>query len=265
MTVFEAIILGIIQGLTEFLPVSSSGHIELGKALLKTNLGDENLLFSVVVHAATALSTVIVFWKDIGHILRDLLKFEWNESTQFAAKIVLSMIPVGIVGLFFKKEVEGFFEGDILLVGAMLMVTGCLLFLTTFVKPAQPTDVTFGKAFIVGLAQAVAILPGVSRSGSTIATALMVGIDKAKAARFSFLMVLPPILGATLLEFKDYLEAPANPGGLGPLALGIGFLASFATGLFACRLMIDLVRRGKLLYFAIYCLIVGAVAIGLSL
>jgi len=261
MSIFEAVVLGIIQGLTEFLPVSSSGHIELGKALLKTDLGSENLLFSVVVHAATALSTILVFWKDIGQILRDLFKFQWNESTQFAAKIVLSMIPVGIVGLFFKKEVEGFFEGDILLVGAMLMVTGFLLFLTTIIKPAHPTDVTFGKAIIIGLAQAVAILPGVSRSGSTIATALIVGVDKAKAARFSFLMVLPPIFGATLLEFKDYLEAPANVDGISIPVLGAGFLTAFLTGLFACRLMIDLVKRGKLVYFAIYCLVIGAVAV----
>jgi undecaprenyl-diphosphatase len=264
MSIWESILLGIVQGLTEFLPVSSSGHIELGKALLRTDLGSDNLLFSVIVHAATALSTVIVFWRDILDILRGLLKFQWNEPTQFAAKIVVSMVPVGIVGLFFKHEVESLFEGNIGLVGGMLVVTSALLFLATIIKPANPTDVTFGQAIAIGLAQAVAIVPGISRSGATIATALMVGVDKAKAARFSFLMVLPPILGATLLELKDYLEAPASPGGTTPTVLGAGFVAAFLTGLFACRLMIGLVRRGKLVYFAIYCLVAGLLAMWLS-
>jgi undecaprenyl-diphosphatase len=262
MTVFEAIVLGIVQGLTEFLPVSSSGHIELGKILLQTNLGQDSLLFSVVVHAATALSTMVVFGKDIWQLLRGMFQFRWNEETQFAAKILLSMVPAGLVGLTFKTELEALFDGNLLLVGCSLLFTGLVLWLTTVLKPRVATEVSFGQALAIGLAQAVAILPGVSRSGSTIATALMVGVDRSKAARFSFLMALPVIFGATLLELKDYLEAPAGHAtGLTALPLALGFAAAFVTGLAACRLMIGLVRRGKLVYFAIYCLLVGAAAV----
>jgi undecaprenyl-diphosphatase len=260
MNLIESIILGIIQGLTEFLPVSSSGHLELGKALLKINLKDD-LLFSIVVHAATTLSTIIIFRNDIILIIKDLLKFEWNESTQFASKIILSMIPVGLVGLLFKDVVEGFFQGDIRLVGFMLCVTGVLLLFTHFVKYKQGGEVTFWRAIVIGIAQAIAIIPGISRSGATISTAILIGTDRSKAARFSFLMVILPILGATLLEVKDYLEAlhSAQPTALdmSPIVLGAGFIASFIAGLFACRLMIELVKKGKLIYFAIYCFVVG--------
>ena len=259
MNFIESIILGIIQGLTEFLPVSSSGHLELGKALLHIEL-ENDLLFSIIVHAATTLSTIVVFRNDIMLIIRDIFKFEWNESTQFAAKIILSMIPVGIVGLLFKNEVEGFFQGDIQLVGFMLCLTGVLLLLTHFIKDRQGGEVTFWRAIVIGIAQAVAIIPGLSRSGATISTALLIGTDRSKAACFSFLMVILPIIGATLLEVKDYLEQPSTLD-LSPLVLVAGFVSSFVAGLFACKLMIDLIKKGKLIYFSIYCFIVGISAV----
>ena len=265
MGILEAIILGIIQGLTEFLPVSSSGHIELGKVLLNAAQKEDPLLFSIVVHAATALSTMVVYWKDILQILRDLFKFEWNDSTRFAALVLLSMIPAGVVGLLFKDELEQFFTGNLLLVGAMLWVTALLLW---FSARSRPTDRPLNgvQAFLIGIAQAIAILPGISRSGATISTALLQGVDREQAARFSFLMVLPLILGAALLELKDYLEAdPASTADISPAALGLGFLAAFLAGLVACRWMIALVKRSKLHYFAIYCLIVGGLAIGYHL
>jgi undecaprenyl-diphosphatase len=259
MNLLESIILGIIQGLTEFLPVSSSGHLELGKALLKINL-ENNLLFSIIVHCATTLSTIFVFRDDIFQIIKDILKFKWNESTQFAVKIVLSMIPVGLVGLIFKDTIEGFFQGDIKLVGFMLCLTGVLLLFTHFIRNREGGEVTFWRAFVIGLAQAVAIMPGISRSGATIATAILIGTTRAKAARFSFLMVIPPIIGATLLEVKDYLEQPSAPD-MSITILSAGFIAAFVTGLFACKLMIDLVKKGKLIYFAIYCLVVGIASV----
>jgi undecaprenyl-diphosphatase len=259
MNLIESIILGIIQGLTEFLPVSSSGHLELGKAMLKINL-ENDLLYSIIVHCATTLSTIFVFRNEIVHIIREVLKFQWNESTQFATKIVISMIPVGLVGLLFKDTIEGFFQGDIKLVGFMLCLTGILLLLTHFMKRISGGEVTYWRALVIGLAQAVAIMPGISRSGSTIATAILVGTDRKKAANFSFLMVIPPIIGATLLEIKDYLEQPSITDISIPV-LSAGFIAAFITGLFACKLMIDLVSKGKLIYFAIYCFVVGISAV----
>lgn len=260
MNVFDAFFLGLIQGLTEFLPVSSSGHLEIGNVLLGVET-TENLLFAVVVHAATALSTIVVYRRDIGGILRDIFAFQWNESTQFAAKILLSMIPVGIVGVFFEDEVESLFSGNMLLVGCMLLITACLLFISHYAK-ASKGEVTFGKAIVIGVAQAFAILPGISRSGSTIATALLLGVDREKAARFSFLMVLIPILGASLLKFLDFLEAPTNTGqGISSLALIVGFLSAFIFGLIACQWMIRLVKKGELTYFAYYCAGVGLFAI----
>lgn len=256
MSVWEAILLGIIQGLTEFLPVSSSGHIELGKFFLGAQL-EENLLFSIVVHAATALSTVVVFRKEIGRLLAGLLEFRRNEASEFAAKILVSMIPVGFVGVLFKKQIESFFEGQITLVASMLLCTGLLLLFAHYARPQQGTEVSFGKAFLIGVAQAIAILPGISRSGSTIAAALLLGVKREYAAPFSFLMVLPPIFGATLLEVKDYLEV-TDPEKVPVAALVGGFLAAFLVGMFACSAMIRLVRNSRLLYFAIYCLLVGA-------
>ncbi len=259
MTIFEAIILGIVQGLTEFLPVSSSGHIELGTFLLGITAAD-NLLFTVVVHAATALSTVLVFRKDIVAIIKDLFKFRWNEGTKFTSKVILSMIPIGIVGVFFEKEVESFFGGKIIFVGAMLLITAILLTCSHYVHKKEG-KVTFPKAFIIGLAQTIAILPGISRSGATIATALLIGVEKDKATRFSFLMVLVPILGASILKMKKFIETPAIAEGVSGAALAIGFLAAFLAGLAACIWMINIVRKGKLIYFAIYCAIIGSIAI----
>lgn len=270
MNEIEALILGIIQGLTEFLPVSSSGHIELGKAVLSDQnaqmIAKENLLFSVIVHAATALSTVVVYRKDIGQIILDLFKFKNNDSTRFVGKILLSMIPVMIVGLLFKDDLEALFTGNITLVGCMLVVTGLLLSFTHYAKERYG-KVTYSKALLIGVAQAIAVLPGISRSGATISAGIITGVERSKAARFSFLMVLIPIFGMALLELKDYLELPATAGEqhISTTALLIGFIAAFVSGLIACNWMIKLVRRGKLIYFAYYCFLAGTIAITLSL
>ncbi|MCV9388750.1 undecaprenyl-diphosphate phosphatase [Reichenbachiella ulvae] len=259
MSVIEAFILGLIQGLTEFLPVSSSGHLELGSYFLGVQ-SEDNLLFSILVHGATALSTIVIFRKDILNIIQGLFKFQWNEETRFAAMIVLSMIPVGLVGVFLEDQVEALFGGKILLVGSMLIVTSALLAFTYFNKKHEG-EVTFKSAIIIGLAQAIAILPGISRSGSTISTALLLGINKEKAARFSFLMVLPPIIGAMLLKTKDLMEAPDLVTNLPILSLVVGFFAAFISGLLACQWMISIVKKGKLIYFAVYCGIVGLLAV----
>ncbi len=258
MSIFEAIILGVVQGLTEFLPVSSSGHIELGTAILNIQSKD-NLLFSVVVHCATALSTIVVFRKDIARIITGVFNLKKDEIN-FVGKILLSMLPVGIIGVVFKDQIEGFFGGNVLLVGFMLLITALLLAMTYYSKK-QGGPVTYGKAFLIGIAQALAIMPGISRSGATIATGLLIGVEKEKAARFSFLMVLIPILGASLLEVKDFFEAPEAHAGLSTPALILGFLAAFISGLLACQWMISIVKQGKLIYFAIYCFIIGSIAI----
>ena len=259
MNGWEALILGIIQGLTEFLPVSSSGHIELGSFLLDVQSTD-NLLFSILVHGATALSTIVVFRKDILNIFRGLLKFQWNEETQFAAKIVISMIPVGLAGVLFEKEIEQFFGGNVVFVACMLLITGTLLLITWFTRD-QNGEVTWWKALIIGIAQAIAILPGISRSGATITTALYLGVDKVRATRFSFLMVLPPIIGAMLLKFKDLAEAPEAVSSIQVSVLLTGFIAAFISGLVACRWMISIVRKGKLIYFAYYCYAIALITI----
>jgi len=263
MNAFEALILGIVQGLTEFLPVSSSGHIELGKAILNIQTTD-NLLYSIIVHGATALSTIIVFRKTIVDLISGLLQFKNNEALHYSLKIVLSMIPVGIVGILFEEKLEALFTGNVLLVGSMLIITGILLTFTYLSKNTN-MDVSYGRAFAIGIAQAFAILPGVSRSGSTISTALILGVDKEKATRFSFLMVLLPIIGATLLKVKDYFETPALAGGISTAALVIGFVSAFISGLLACTWMIKIVKRGKLIYFAYYCFAIGIVSIIVSL
>lgn len=260
MGVLEAIILGIIQGLSEFLPVSSSGHLEIGAVLLNAH-SSESLLFSVLVHAATALSTIIVFRKDIAEVFKGLLSFKWNESYDFAAKIFLSMIPIGIVGVFFEDQIESFFTGNLLLIGSMLLVTAVLLAFTQTVKDKQGGPVKYWQAIVIGLGQAIAILPGISRSGTTIALALLLGVDREKAARFSFLMVLVPILGAAFLKVLDYSNQTAMESQTGGFVLFMGFLMAFVAGLFACKAMIKIVKNGKLMYFAIYCAIVGTIAI----
>lgn len=258
MSIFEAIILGIIQGLTEFLPVSSSGHLEIGKELLGGNLlPEESLLFTVVLHAATALSTIIIFRKDIWQIITGLLQFKWNEEMQFAVKIVISMMPAAIVGVMFEEEIEALFSGQILLVGAMLLITGLLLFLANKAKESEK-NVSFVNSLIIGISQAIAILPGISRSGATISTTVLLGVDKAKAARFSFLMVVPLILGKIA---KDMLGGDLMTSTEHTVPLIAGFIAAFISGLLACQWMISIVKKSKLLYFSIYCFIVGAIAI----
>lgn len=262
MDILDAILLGIIQGLTEFLPVSSSGHLELGKAILGDNsLPEESMLFTVVLHFATALSTIVVFRKDIWTILKGFLQFKWNEDTQFISKIALSMIPAAVIGVFFEEELEQLFGGNIILVGFMLIITGLLLFLADRAKNTNK-KVSFVDAFVIGISQAIAILPGISRSGATISTSVLLGNDKPKAARFSFLMVVPLILGKIA---KDILSGDLTYETSNFSILVIGFIAAFIAGLFACTWMIKLVKNSKLKYFAIYCAIVGVIAIIVSL
>ncbi|MBN4070441.1 undecaprenyl-diphosphate phosphatase [Olleya sp. AH-315-F22] len=262
MGIIESIILGIIQGLTEFLPVSSSGHLEIGKAILGDNsVPEESLLFTVVLHFATALSTIVVFRKDIIDILKGFLSFKWNDDTKFVAKIIVSMLPTIVVGLFFEEELEQLFGGNIMLVGWMLLVTALLLFLA---DKAKNTDkkVSFKNAFIIGVSQAIAMIPGISRSGATISTSVLLGNDKTKAARFSFLMVVPLIFGKIA---KDIFSGELSFEAQNITALSFGFVAAFISGLFACTWMIALVKKSKLSYFAIYCVIVGLIAIIFSL
>jgi undecaprenyl-diphosphatase len=262
MEIIDAIILGIVQGLTEFLPVSSSGHLELGKAILGDNsIPEESLLFTVVLHFATALSTMVVFRKDIYDILKGAFALKWNEDLQFITKIALSMIPAVIVGLFFEEHLEQLFGGNILLVGCMLIVTAILLFLADKAKHTNK-PVTFKNALIIGISQAIAMLPGISRSGATISTSVLLGNDKTKAARFSFLMVVPLILGKI---GKDLLSGDLTYESSNFTALSIGFIAAFIAGLFACTWMIALVKKSKLTYFAVYCVVVGLIAIIFSL
>ena len=262
METVDAIILGVIQGLTEFLPVSSSGHIELGKAVLGTDLGnkEENLLFTVLVHFATALSTIIVFRKDVMELLKGLLSFKWNEETQFISKIVLSMIPAVIVGLLFEEQLEKLFEGQIILVGFMLIITGLLLFLAGRAKRTEK-GVSWKDALIIGVSQAVAMLPGISRSGATISTSVLLGNDRAKAARFSFLMVVPLIFGKIAKDMLDVVKGDTVIDNVSMTPLIAGFLAAFIVGLLACTWMISLVRKAKLHYFSYYCFAVGVFAI----
>ena len=261
MEVLDAILLGIIQGLTEFLPVSSSGHLELGKAILGDNsIPEDSLIFTVVLHFATALSTLVVFRKEVWEILSGLLQFRWNEATKFSVYIIISMLPAALVGLFYEEELEAFFGGNIQFVGFMLLITALLLY---FADKAKDTDraVSGGKALIIGISQAMAMLPGISRSGATISTSVILGIDKNKAARFSFLMVVPLIFGKI---FKDLFNGDLSFHGEQAFAISAGFIAAFVSGLFACTWMIKLVRNSKLTYFAIYCLAIGLVAIGYS-
>ena len=262
MEIIDAIILGIVQGLTEFLPVSSSGHLEIGKAILgDQSIPEESLLFTVVLHFATALSTIVVFRKDILEIIKGLFSFKWNDDTKFIVKIIVSMIPAVLIGLFFEEQLEQLFGGNILLVGSMLIVTAILLFLSDKAKNTNK-KVTFNNAFVIGISQAVAMIPGISRSGATISTSVLLGNDKTKAARFSFLMVVPLIFGKIA---KDVLSGELTYESHNFTTLSIGFVAAFVAGLFACTWMITLVKKSKLSYFAIYCVIVGLVAIAFSL
>ena len=258
-------ILGVLQGLTEYLPVSSSGHLAIGSALFGIQ-GEDNLTFTIAVHVATVLSTLVILWKEIGWIFRGLFKFEMNAETKYVINILVSMIPIGIVGVFFKDYVEEIFGSGLLIVGCMLLLTALLLAFSYYAKPRLKENISMKDAFIIGLAQACAVMPGLSRSGTTIATGLLLGDNKAKLAQFSFLMVIPPILGVALLDgMKIVKGAAAGTSDISVLSLVVGFLAAFISGCVACKWMINIVKKGKLIYFAIYCAIAGAVTIACTL
>ena len=257
-------ILGLIQGLTEYLPVSSSGHLAIGSYLFGIE-GEENLAFTVAVHVATVLSTFVILWSEIDWIFRGLFKFKLNDETKYFLNIVVSMIPIGIVGVFFKDYVEEVFGSGLLIVGCMLLLTAALLAFSYYAKPRIKETISWKDALVIGLAQAAAVMPGLSRSGSTIATGLLLGNKKEMMAQFSFLMVIPPILGEALLDTMKAIKG-ANPfGDISTLALAVGFIAAFVSGCLACKWMINIVKKGKLIYFGIYCAIVGVVTIICSL
>ena len=299
MSWFEALILGLVQGLTEYLPVSSSGHLTIGQELLGVS-SEDNLTFDVVVHVATVCSTLVILWKEVAWLLKGIFRSQesgvrsreagvrsreagvrsretgvrslekgfWaslNEAQRYAVAILVSMIPVGIVGVFFKDYVEAIFGSGLLIVGCMLLVTAALLAFSYYAKPRQKDEISLKDAFIIGLAQAAAVMPGLSRSGSTIATGLLLGNKKEKLAQFSFLMVIPPILGEALLNVVKAVKggAEAAVGNLSMTVLVVGFVAAFVSGCFACKWMIDIVKRGKLIYFAIYCAVVGSVILAI--
>ena len=262
MSVIQAIILGIIQGLTEFLPVSSSGHLELAKVMMgDQSLPEESLMMTVVLHFATALSTVVIFRKEISQIIKGLLQFKWNDEFQFSLKIILSMVPAAVVGVLFKDEIESFFNGNVLLVGFMLILTAVLLIFADRAKNTNK-DVSYLNAIVIGFSQAIAILPGISRSGATISTSVLLGVDREKAAKFSFLMVVPLIFGKIAKDLKD---GAFESQSIDTLPLIAGFIFAFLTGLVACKWMISIVKNSKLKYFAFYCFIIGAIAIGYSI
>ncbi len=256
MGIFEAIVLGLIQGLTEFIPISSSGHLEITKALLAIN-AEESLTFTVAVHGATVLSTLVVFRQEIATLLAGVFKFSWNNETEYVSKIIVSMVPVGLVAFLLKDTVESFFNGNLILVGSMLFVTALLLFLSGVIRRSNPKPIGFVHAFIIGIAQAFAVIPGISRSGATIATGLMIGNRKDELAKFSFLMVIAPIIGANFLEILNTNNASLQ--GVGVLPIVFGFVSAFISGYLACRLMIGIVKKGNLKWFALYCLLAGAV------
>ena len=264
MSWLEALVLGIVQGLTEYLPVSSSGHLAIGSALFGIE-GEENLAFTIVVHVATVFSTLVILWKEIEWIFRGLFKFQMNSETRYAINILISMIPIGIVGVFFKDTVESIFGSGLLIVGCMLLVTAALLAFSYYAKPRQKESISMKDAFIIGWSQACAVLPGLSRSGTTIATGLLLGNNKAKLAQFSFLMVIPPILGEALLDVLKLVKGEDIAGDIPTLSLVVGFVAAFLSGCLACKWMINIVKKGKLIYFAIYCAIAGLVTIACTL
>src|SRR5574344_198757 len=257
----QALILGLVQGLTEYLPVSSSGHLTIFQTLFGMENGEENLLFTVAVHVATVLSTLVVLWSDIDWIFRGLFRFEMNSETKYALNILVSMIPVGIVGVFFKDYVEDIFGSGLLIVGCCLLLTALLLIFSYYARPREKEQISLKDAFVIGLAQACAVLPGLSRSGSTIATGLLLGNKKEKLAQFSFLMVIPPILGEALLDVVKAVKGEEAFGGIDALPLTVGFIAAFVSGCLACKWMINIVKKGKLIYFGIYCAIAGAVTL----
>jgi undecaprenyl-diphosphatase len=257
----QALILGIIQGLTEYLPVSSSGHLAIGQALFGMNDGADNLAFTVAVHVATVMATLVILWREILWLLTGVFKWEMNEEMRYVINILVSMIPVGFVGLLFKEQVEEVFGSGLVIVGVCLLITSSLLVFSYYAKPRQKEHLSMKDAFIIGIAQACAVLPGLSRSGSTIATGLLLGNKKEKLAQFSFLMVIPPILGEAFLDLMKVAKGESMMGNIETLPLVVGFVAAFVSGCFACKWMIDIVKRGKLLYFGIYCAMAGAVTL----
>lgn len=252
MSWIEALILGLLQGLTEYLPVSSSGHLAIGSALFGIE-GEENLAFTITVHVATVFSTLFILWKEISWIFKGLFKFRMNDETRYTINILVSMIPVGIVGVFFKDYVESIFGSGLTIVGCMLLLTATLLAFSYYARPRQKERISVLDAFIIGLAQACAVMPGLSRSGSTIATGLLLGNKKENLAQFSFLMVIPPILGEALLDIFKMISGENIMGDIPTTSLIVGFLAAFISGCLACKWMINIVKKGKLIYFAIYC------------
>ena len=257
MSDIQALILGILQGLTEYLPVSSSGHLAIGAALFGVD-GEENLAFTILVHVATVLSTLVVLWREVAWLFKGLFQWKMNDETRYIFNIIVSMIPVGIVGVFFKDKVEDIFGSGLLIVGIMLLLTAALLTFSYYARPRQKEKISLRDAFIIGIAQACAVMPGLSRSGSTIATGLLLGNKKEKLAQFSFLMVIPPILGEALLDVVKAMSGETVVSdSIGTFPLCVGFLAAFLSGCFACKLMISVVKKGKLIYFGYYCAIVG--------
>lgn len=269
MNWIQSLFLGILQGLTEFLPVSSSGHLTILSHIFGLS-GEENLTMTVVLHIATVLSTLLILWKEVVWIFKDIFsKQSWksysglNDGTRYAINILISMIPVAIVGFCFKDKVEAIFGSGLLIVGIMLLITAALLTFSYFARPRQKEQISGWHAFIIGVGQAIAVLPGLSRSGTTIATGMLLGDKKEKLAQFSFLMVIPPVLGEALLDVKDIAEVGLSTAmsGISITALLVGFIAAFITGCLACKWMIHIVKKGKLIWFAIYCAIVGILAI----
>ena len=259
METLQAILLGIVQGITEFLPVSSSGHLQIAKELLGVDI-EENLTFDVALHAATVLSTIVVLWSEVWRLLKGLFSRTFTQEQAYVLKLVVSMIPIGIVGFLFKDQLNALLDSPyiLLVVGVMLLLTATLLTFAYYARPRQKETISYRDAFIIGLAQAVAAMPGLSRSGTTIATGLLLGNQKAAVAQFSFLMVLAPILGETFLQIADG-EMMAT--GIGTLPLAAGFVAAFITGCAACKFMIEIVKRGKLIWFAVYCAAAGLLSI----
>lgn len=260
MSTIEAIILGVLQGLTEYLPVSSSGHLAIGSSLLGIE-AEDSLTFTVVVHVATVLSTLVILWKEVAWIFRGLFKGKMNDETRYVINIIISMIPIGIVGLFFKDKVEAIFSSGLLIVGCMLLVTAALLAFSYYYRPKEKSTIGKRDALIIGISQAIAVLPGLSRSGTTIATGLLLGNNKAALAQFSFLMVIPPILGEALLDTITIAQGGDYGGSIPATSLIAGFIAAFVAGAIACKWMINIVKKGKLIYFAYYCGIVGLATI----
>ena len=271
MSDIQALLLGILQGLTEYLPVSSSGHLEIGKMLLGIDPEAGGLQFDIMVHVATVMATMVVLMREISWILKGFFKFQWNDETKYVLNIIISMIPIAIVGLFFKDSIEALYASEhvrTMVVGVCLLITGALLTFTHFYKADEKEHISPLHSFIIGIAQAVAVLPGLSRSGSTIATGLLLGNNKKRLAQFSFLMVIPPILGEALLDFKhfaspsaEYLAEHGASASAPASALVIGFLAAFVSGCFACKWMISIVKKCKLVYFGVYCAIAGALVL----